>query len=392
MSLVIPTVKQLITQNLAIIEGELNQDTPILKKAFNRVMAVVLAMLHKPLYNFGSQRAKENLAITATRAGLIVLRDNYGLVPKPAESNISEIELPALTGTVIPAGIDFIGTPNGVRYFSNSNNTSVGGIVTIEVTAEVTGVIGNLLVGDELTIGTQVAGAESTATVTEIINTGIEDEGTEALRVRVLNRIRTEGGGGNSTDFKGWSLEVGGVDNAYPYSGRPVTDALDSVPLQRTVYVLASTSIDPDGIPPQNILDDVRASIITDPITGKHRQPLGLTNDTLFVEPIRRTGFFTQINGLDVPPDILANVQVDIEAALSNYYVSIQPYIEGLDSVLDRNDLITDLTVSEVVQDVLSVNGGSATGVSFGLVLGQALASYRLNQGELSKSFGVNYV
>jgi len=325
---------------------------------------------------------------------LIILRDNLSLVPKPAEAAILEIELPGIDSTVIPATVDFIGVPNGVRYYPSSSSIIAGGVALIEVTAETLGVIGNLQIGDELTIGTQIAGAETVATVKTIINTGVEDETTEALRARVLNRQKAQFGGGNSADYRAWSLEVAGVDNAYPYSGRPITDEIDSVPPQRTIYILASTTIDPDGLAPQNLLDEVRDNIITDPVTGLHRQALGLTNDTLFVESIRLTAFYIQINGLDVSADIEANVKDEIKTALTNYFLSIQPFVDGLDSELERNDLITDLTVSEVVQDVLSANGGSATGVSFGLSVGTSLPSYRLNQGELSKlaAGGITYV
>jgi len=388
------TVAEIQEQNLALLESELGQTAPINPKAFLRVLAKLEAYEHKPLYNLAVQRAKENLALTATREGLIILRDNLSLVPKPAEAAILEIELPGIDSTVIPATVDFIGVPNGVRYYPSSSSIIAGGVALIEVTAETLGVIGNLQIGDELTIGTQIAGAETVATVKTIINTGVEDETTEALRARVLNRQKAQFGGGNSADYRAWSLEVAGVDNAYPYSGRPITDEIDSVPPQRTIYILASTTIDPDGLAPQNLLDEVRDNIITDPVTGLHRQALGLTNDTLFVESIRLTAFYIQINGLDVSADIEANVKDEIKTALTNYFLSIQPFVDGLDSELERNDLITDLTVSEVVQDVLSANGGSATGVSFGLSVGTSLPSYRLNQGELSKlaAGGITYV
>ena len=59
---------------------------------------------------------------------------------------------------------------------------------------------------------------------------------------------------------------------------------------------------------------------------------------------------------------------------------------------MERNDLVTDLTVSEVVQDILSANGGSATAVSFGLIIDTFIPEYRLQPGELAKSGGVTYV
>jgi hypothetical protein len=192
---------------------------------------------------------------------------------------------------------------------------------------------------------------------------------------------------------KGLSPEaLAGVVRAYPYSGRPIDDPIISEPPDRTVYVEATTTIDPDGIAPQSLLDEVRESITTDPVTGLARQPLGLTDETLFIQSISRLTFFVQINDLTAPPDIEATVKSTIETALSNYFRGIQPFVDSIDAPLDRDDLITDLTVSEVVQDVLNANGSSASGVIFGLLVGESLPQYRLNPGELGKLGTVTYV
>ena len=107
-------------------------------------------------------------------------------------------------------------------------------------------------------------------------------------------------GGGNAADYREWAQEVAGVTRAYPYSGKPVALLLESSPPDRTVYIEADTTIDPDGIAPQALLDEVRATITTDPVTGLARQPLGLTDSTLFVESISRTEFFVGISHLFV--------------------------------------------------------------------------------------------
>ena len=65
--------------------------------------------------------------------------------------------------------------------------------------------------------------------------------------------------------------------------------------------------------------------------------------------------------------------------------------MESIDFVGDRNDIITDLTLSAVVQDQLSAAGASAQSVSFGFVPSTSLPIYSLLQGQRAKSGGVGY-
>lgn len=400
----IQTVQEAFDTFLANLEAHLNQTSPLNDKAFNRVLAAMEAMGFKSLENFAAYHVKQVLAITASRAGLITLGAELDLPIKAAEATVLTATLPGIDTTIILQTIDFIGAANGVRYFLNSA-AEIGdptpGVAELTMTAEILGVIGNLQIGDTLNIGTQVPGAETVATVaiitgqtTAILNTGAEEESTEAYRVRILDRIRAIFGGGNMADYREWAQEVAGVTRAYPYSGKPIELLLESSPPDRTVYVQADTSIDPDGIAPQSLLDEVRDTIMTDPVTGLARQPLGLTDDTLYVESISRTDFFVQISTLSVSDDLVAKAKSEIEDALTAYFLTIAPFVDGLDSVLDRNDKITDLTVSNVVQDILSANGGTANSVAFDITPGGSIPEYQLSPGELAKlaSGGITYV
>jgi len=391
------TLQELKDQFLANLEAALNLTTPLNDKAFNRVLAAAQAIGGKSLQNYAAYQLKQMLAITAFGDGLDLLGAEYGVIRKAAEATVIEADLPGTNGTVISQNIDFIGSPNGMRYFLDSSATigiPTSGVAELSMTAEEPGVAGNLQIGDELNIGTQVAGAETVATVTAITNTGADEETDESFRIRILDAIRNITGGGNAADYRAWAEEVAGVARAYPYAGKPVALLLESTPPDRTIYVQAETSIDVDGIAPQSLLDEVRTSITTDPVTGLARQPLGLTDDTLFVVSITRTAFYVQINNLSISSDLEAKAKSEIQTALSDYFQRIKPYVDGLDSIVDRNDKITDLTVSDVVADVLSSNGGTADSVAFSDVMGDSLPAYQLSQGELAKlaSGGITYV
>lgn len=391
MAIQIPTTAALLLRNLSNLEGKLNQSSPLADKAFLRVLAAMEAGNHTELYKFTVERALQCLALTATGADLNVIGINYGVIPKPAEATVLTIELPGTNGAIIEATNNFVGDSNGIRYSVDAAAIVAAGVAVISVTSRTIGTTGNLNVGDTLTIETQVAGAESIAEVTIVDNLGVEPETDDAYRLRVLDAIQTGGGGGNAADYRAWSQEVGGVFRAYPFSSGPPLST--PKPPDRIVYVEADSTVDPDGIAPQSLLDEVRVSITTDPETGLTRQPLGLTDGTLFIESIARLSFYVEIRGLTISAELETAVKEEIEVSLTIYFRAIRPYVDGLDPVVDRQDLITDLTISNVVQDVLAANGGSALGVGFGFAPSTFVSSYRLAQGETSKlaSGGVSY-
>jgi uncharacterized phage protein gp47/JayE len=404
MAFQIPTTQELIDQFLANLEASLGQTSPINEKAFLRVISAAEGIVFTSLYKYAAYQVKQMLAITAFGTGLDLIGAEYGITRKAAEATVLTATLPGVDTTIIPQTVDFIGDANGVRYFLDSSYTigvPTPGVAEMTMTAETLGVVGNLQAGDTLSIGTQVAGAETVATVavitgqtTAILNTGAEEETDEAYRIRILDEIRAVCGGGNAADYRKWAQEVAGVARAYPYAGKPVELLIESSPPDRTVYIEADTTIDPDGIAPQSLLDEVRDTITTDPVTGLARQPLGLTDDTLFIESISRTQFYVSVITLSVPDDLVAKAKAEIEDAVTAYFLRIKPFVDGLDSLIDRNDKITDTTVSNVVQDVLSANGGTANGVIFGLFQGDSLPEYQLSPGELAKlaSGGITYV
>lgn len=390
-----PTASQLKAAFLAEYESKLNQDSPLNNKAFLRICAVILSLIAMLIQREVTINTKENLAITASREGLISIGDEYDLPIKVEVSTVLTVTMPATTGTVIPALSNFVGDNNGVLYFDASSRTAVADVVTMSLTSRTPGVLGNLQIGEKLTFSTGIAGVLSTtATVTSIETLGADEEDTEVYRQRVLDIERGPGGGGNSADYRNWAQETTNVVRAFPYSGLPFDDpGFPGSPPERTVYIEADTGIDPDGIPTQTILDEARETIITDPVTEQHRQPLGLTNDTLYVEPIRRTEFFVEIRNANFATGTEAQVKPAISTAITIYFLSLQPFIDGLDINAGRNDLITDLTITEIVQDVLKSNSASAEGIGFGITPTFFLPSYTLGQGEKAKiaTGGITY-
>ena len=392
MALKIPTTRELSDQNLAGLEGKTGQTAPLTDKAFLRVMAAMEALAQTGLYKFAAERAKQNFALTASGADLDFIGSEFNVIRKPAESAVLAVNLSALDGTLIPATASFIGDANGVRYFLDASAIAAGGVAALSMTSEDPGAAGNLQPGDTVTIVSPIAGASATGTVDTVTTTGADEETDAAYRPRVLFAERATTGGSNATDYKIWAEEVAGVFRAFPYAGKPPVGLAVSYPGDRTVFVEADVSINPDGIPPASLLDDVRDALNTDPETGLSRPALGLIDSTLYVEPIIRTGATVEIKALETPAGQEAEIQADIETALNTYFENLVMFIAGVDLLQERNDLITDLTIADIVQDVLTGRGASATRVRFKLDTTPYISSYRLEPGELVKLTSVVYV
>jgi hypothetical protein len=394
MALKIPTLQEITDQNIINFEAALNQKIPLTDQAFVRVVAFIQAASATGLYKYTTERALQNLALTATGEDLDKLGNNYGVVRKVAIAAVLDISLPAIDDTIISVTNAFIGDANGVRYLPNAQVVASGGTADLTVTAEETGVVGNLNVSDTLTIESLVAGAESIATVTAIDTLGTERETDDAYRERILDEIRTVGGGGNGVDYRTWAERTPGVRRAFPYAGRPPAEGT-SLPGERVVYIEAESSIDPDGIAPQSLLDSAREYIDRDPITEQTQTPLGLPNidgETLWVESITRTGMYIEVRNLIVDPDLESQLKDDLEAEFDNYFRTIVPFVDGVDVEVERNDAISSITVGTVAQSIFVTYGATAASVGFGTTIGVFLTYYVLGQGEMSKLQQVSYL
>lgn len=389
MSLETKTTQELKDQYLANFENKLGQESPLNDPAFLRVLSANQALLTKEMIKLAQSRSRANLALTAFGTELEEIGAEYGVNKNPAQAAVLNISLPAADLTVIPQTIIFTGDSNGVQYFPDNEATASGGEALMTVQADITGVAGNLLDGETLTANSQIPGAETVATVLSTDTLGVEAEAETRYRSRVLTAIRRRLGGYSPLDNRVWAEETPGVAAAYPYTGRP--GIIGSVPPERTVYIEADSTIDPDGIAPAPLLDAARDSLNTDPDTGISRLTLGMTDEKLFVESIDRLLVYVEVRGLITPAGQEALVQAAIEANLAIYLLTVKMFVIGLDAEETKNDIITDLSISDSIQDVLRINNSSAAGAAFGFAPGSFEGAYTLQPGELAKLAAVNY-
>jgi hypothetical protein len=389
MSIETKLVKELAVQFLTNFENRINQDSPLADQAFLRVVSGNQALFIAEIIKLAQSKSRANLALTAFGEELEKIGAEYGIVKKPAQAAILNISLPAVDLTVIPQTAIFTGDSNGVQYFPDNQAIASGGEALLTVTAERTGTDGNLNDGETLSINSQIPGAETVATVLSTDTFGINEEQENSYQRRVLTAIRRRLGGYGFIDNRQWAEETPGVIEAFPFTGRP--GIIGSVPPERTIYIEADPTIDPEGIAPPALLDAARDSLNTDPETGISRLTLGMTDEKLFVESITRILIYVEVRGLITPPGQEILVQDAIDDTLAAHLLNLKMFISGLDAPEDKNDIITDLSLSDIVQDILRINNSSASGVGFGLSPGTFVGQYTLFPGELAKLGGVNY-
>ena len=386
----IPTLQELVDQNISTFESTIGQDSPSNDKSFLNVLSIVEAAIGTGLYKCIADRAKANFALTAIGDDLDVIGQNENTIRKSAVAAELTATLPATTGTIIPTSIDFVADSNGLRYRATIEVTAAAGVATLNLKCTESGANGTLSIGDTLQIASQITGATTTATVTAVATAGIDKESDEDYRPRVLFAQRAITGGANATDHKIWSEAVTGVKSAFCYSGRP-PEYGTSYPGDRTVFIESTIDISSEGIAPDWLLNDVRDAINTDPETGAARLPLGITDETLFTRSISRTTFYFGIRDLVVDADKEAACKSDITTGLTLYCGAIAPFVDGVDVPQERTDTITSVTVSQIVADILDSYGAHASSSVFGVTDSTFLTSYTLGQGELAKFGSVAY-
>lgn len=368
MSLQTPTIQEISDNIVSQLSASLNQTIPLLPKSFIRVLAKVLAGVFILLYKYGGFAFLQIFVRTASTKATIINGNlvtpliEWGrligvgdpIAATQAELTI-QITVENQTGT-LPSGTQLT-SALGVTYIT------IGGIVlnapTIQATVRAVadqaggggaGAIGNLAPGAILSFANPLANVARDTTVIAQTATGSDAENIEAYRQRVIDRFQKRPQGGAYADYEQWGEETAGILNVYPYTSPN--------PGQVDVYVEATpeSSGNPDGIPTLAQLQAVLDSIELDQSGLATRRPANALVNTF---AITRTGFDVRVVGLVA--DDLAQVRADIEAALTDYFKSREPYIIGLSVPPPRNDRITKVSALAVIDDVVAASGGTMT-------------------------------
>lgn len=192
------------------------EPSPVLRRSVVQILARVLGgsvhMLHGHLVFL----AEQVLPDQAEAEYLARWADIYSVARRAAAFAEGTVTITGTNGTVITAGTTLIRS-DGAEYLTDAEVTIAAGTATAAVTAVVAGADGTLEVGVELSFESPVAGAEETVTVATSTQDGSDEEDDDALRARLLERIREPPHGGSESDYPAWAKEVAGVTRAWVY-------------------------------------------------------------------------------------------------------------------------------------------------------------------------------
>ncbi len=215
-----PTLTELITRDETDILGRLSGGDALLRRAIERVLARVLSGAVHGLYGALDYVADQLMPDTADAEHLARWAGVWGVDRKPAEISAGTADLTGVNGSIVPVGTR-LQRSDGFEYLVTAEATITGGVAAVAIEASIGGAAGQAEAATPLTFVSPVAGVATGALVsTGGIVGGAEEELDDALRVRLLARIREQPRGGAATDYERWALEVPGVTRAWVYPNR----------------------------------------------------------------------------------------------------------------------------------------------------------------------------
>lgn len=212
-----PTLQQLIAAAEANINTRIPGADARLRNSILNVLARTVAGQSHLLHNYLDWVARQAIVDTADAENL----DNWGgvyAIQRAAAAKASgNVTFTGSNGFTVPAGTE-LQRADGVLYVTTADATIASGTASAAAEAVSGGVAGNAAAGVSLRLVAPIAGINSAATVAASGMTGgVDDEGDESYRARILARIQAPPHGGAKSDYEQWALAVAGVTRAWVY-------------------------------------------------------------------------------------------------------------------------------------------------------------------------------
>jgi len=212
-----PTLQEINSRIQADFNGRLTGAESRLRRSMLGIFARVLAGAFHGLYGYIAYLARQLLPDTATGQWLRRHAAIWGVMPHAASRATGLIDLSGINGAVVPAGTE-LQRADGAIFVTQAEATLTGGVAGVAVTAALAGAAGVTPAGAILSFVSPVSGIQSQALVGAAgLSGGADEETDEALRRRILLRIKNPAYGGNAADYERWALEVAGVTRVWVY-------------------------------------------------------------------------------------------------------------------------------------------------------------------------------
>jgi uncharacterized phage protein gp47/JayE len=275
--------------------------------------------------------------------------------PKLATQGLYKVALTGSAGSLLRESLVFK---------ANAGSGSAGSLYILDEAYEMSGVndfinlrslsagLDFLLnVGDKLTVTEPVIGLNSESEMVEILEKPISEESIDIYRKNINDAIQLEPQGGASTDYRLWASDAQGVRLVYPY-------VKESQAGTAQVFVEATKedSEDGNGTPSTFILNEVEEVVRFDPDESldtnyRGRIPMGVPLEVL---PIVTKPVDIEIIGLT---NSLPSTIQSIRDSINSYIYNIRPFVGGGDLLRNKNDILYNYKLSNIVSDVLGNSG-----------------------------------
>jgi len=385
MALQIPKLKDLYTQILADLEGELGSSVSKFGKAYIRASAAVQAAKLKLFYLtiarvqkniFVDTADPENIGGTLERFGRVKL----GRDPFPATNSLYTVEVNGDIAAIIKASTTFKSDDDsdnpGQLYVLDVEKTIGSQPDTMQLRSLGTGLSTRLSVGNTLTSTSPIANVDKVVTVTVEDQIPLDAEDIEVYRQRCIDAYQLEPQGGAATDYRLWSADAQGVLRVYPF----VKSGADW-DINLFVEATIADSLDSKGTPTPAILSDVESVVDFDPDTSKElnergRRPLNVIVDVQAITPLDVDISFT--GAVNITPELETAITDSLESFLS----TVRPFVAGADIVVNKNDVLTVGKLTTVAQSVIPDNAYFET-LSFSVDGNPITTSYTFLNGDI---------
>ena len=138
------------------------------------------------------------------------------MIPNQAVATVISATATGINGTPFPAGTNW--TYGGAQYQQSATVVIAGGVAALSLICQTPGSAGNIGNGTVLQIGSPIAGADGTATVTATTTVGTDAETMNAFRTRVQTAMATPPQGGAAPDYVNQALASGqGIMKAWAF-------------------------------------------------------------------------------------------------------------------------------------------------------------------------------
>ena len=217
-----PTLATLTGRIAADVESRIAGAFTRLRHSVLGVLTRMLAGAFHELYGYVDWIARAIFPDTAQSTELRRWAAIWGVVPHAATRATGTLTVTGTAGATVPDRTVWRSADTSAEYASTAAAVLASGTATVAVAATVAGVAANAPTGQPVSMLSPVAGVASDAVVATAIAGGADAEGDDALRERLLARIRRPPSLGTTGDYEQWARA------AHPDVTRVWTQALAS--------------------------------------------------------------------------------------------------------------------------------------------------------------------